>query len=500
MLIRCPGAGLLRTLIAALAVFFLSAGALRAQPAIPDKQVIEDALVKIYTMVNMPDYYRPWQRELRRGTGSGCIIEGRRILTNAHVVADHTFIEVRKNGHPARYQARLLSVSHEADLALLTVDDPAFFEGVTPIPFGDLPAVQQEVFVFGFPTGGDTLSITKGIVSRIEHVVYAHSNLMFLGGQIDAAINAGNSGGPVIADGRLAGIAMQGRRDAENIGYLIPMPVIRHFLTDMEDDRYDGFPELGLITQPMENPGLRARFRMPEGSTGVLVNHILPFSPAADRLRPEDIVLAIDGHPVSNDGTVEFRRHERTSFGHYVDMHQIGDPLRLSVYREGKVMEVDLLLTKTAADLLLVPMDQYDVAPSYFIFGGIVFCPLSRNLISVWGNQWAARAPRDFLAELDNWPTEERRQVVVALQVLAAEVNRGYHELGNWVITEVNGKTFRDFQEFYRVVAESEGPYVEFRNKHEQRIVIDRQQALASHGAIMEMYRIPVDRSPDLGL
>ena len=79
----------------------------------------------------------------------------------------------------------------------------------------------------GFPIGGERLSITEGVVSRIEMFSYAHSQRCLLGVQIDAAINDGNSGGPVLRGGQLAGIAFQALESGENIGYAIPVPVIR---------------------------------------------------------------------------------------------------------------------------------------------------------------------------------------------------------------------------------------------------------------------------------
>lgn len=459
---------------------------------------ISNAIVKIYSVVSSPSYYRPWQQRVQRGVGSGFIIEGNRILTNAHVVANHTYIEVRKNGHPRRYQAEVLNVSHEADLALLTVQDRSFFENIKPLHFGGLPRVQEEVLVYGFPTGGDTLSITKGIVSRIEHVRYVHSSLSFLAGQIDAAINVGNSGGPVIAGGRVVGVAMQGRRDADNIGYLIPVPIISHFIKDIEDGRYDGFPELGLVTQNMENPDMKRKYDMAKEQTGVILRHILPSSPAAEKLRKDDIIMAIDNHPIADDGTVEFRPMERTSYGYFIDMHHIGDDVQLTTLRDGEVVNVTLKNDARVDQIYPAPFEQYDTHPRYFIFGGIVFSPLSKNLLLEWGDMWGSRAPHELLVELTKLPTEAERETVVALQVLAADINKGYHDVALDIIKSVNGKPYKDFNDFYRQVTTDTDPYVVFTDSQENQVVIDRQKAAASHETILSMYRIPEDRSPDL--
>ena len=132
-----------------------------------------------------------------------------------------------------------------------------FFEGVTPIPVGDLPSLSDRVSVLGYPVGGDRLSITEGIVSRIEMSQYAQSQRRLLAVQIDAAINAGNSGGPVVADGKIVGVAFQGYDEGQNIGYMIGAPVVQHFLTDMENGTFDGFPDLGITTQYLESSSHR---------------------------------------------------------------------------------------------------------------------------------------------------------------------------------------------------------------------------------------------------
>lgn len=120
--------------------------------------------------------------------------------------------------------------------------------------------------VVGYPIGGDTISVTSGVVSRIEVTSYAHGSSELLGVQIDAAINAGNSGGPAFNEaGHCVGIAFQSLKneDAENIGYVIPTPVINHFITDFErTGGYTGFPILGIEWQKMENPQLRKALGM----------------------------------------------------------------------------------------------------------------------------------------------------------------------------------------------------------------------------------------------
>ena len=473
-----------------------------AARAMPDDERTRDAIVKIYTVHQRPNYWNPWTSYgPRSSTGSGCIVEGRRILSNAHVVGNQTFIQVRRNGESRRFQARVLAVSHEADLALLEVEDERFFENAPSLEFGPMPATRQEVMVYGFPLGGDTLSVTKGVLSRIEHQTYAHTSTEFLAGQIDAAINPGNSGGPVVVDGRIVGVVMQSIGKAENIGYMVPPPIIQHFLDDFEaNGRVDGFPSLGVVTQDMENPALKARYDLTEEQTGVLIYQILPGAPAGGILREGDVILYVDGQPVADDGTVEFRPRERTKASYLVQRRQIGEPLDLTVWREGEALDVQVPLNRSMLEDLLVPAEQYDHLPPYFIYGGIVFCPLSRNLLREWGSNWFDSAPKDLTSRLlFNIPEKEGQEVVLALKVLAADINEGYHSVANWTVAEVNGIEVLNLRHLVELVEQGEpGPFMEFVGANGRKIVLAREEAEAAGPAILATYRIEADRSPDL--
>jgi S1-C subfamily serine protease len=462
---------------------------------------VREAIVKVYTVSNSPDYYNPWSMRGPQGvSGSGCIIENNLILTNAHVVSDHTFLQVRKYGDTERYQARVIAVSHLTDLALLKVEDPYFFEGEPALSFGELPETQQEVLVYGFPMGGDMLSITKGIISRIEHQPYVHSSSSFLAGQIDAAINPGNSGGPVLVDDKIVGVVMQGISSSQNIGYMVPVPVIRHFFDDLQDGSYDGYPSLGVSLQDMENPGLREYYQMEEGLSGVLINQIIPGSPADEYLQAGDILLSIGDYVIGNDGTIEFRTNERTQFTYVIQQNQIGENIRMEILRGGKKISLDLNLSRSLKKDQLVPMEEYETLPSYYIYSGFVFCPLSKNLLDIWGSQWYQSAPKELIYPLlnSNIPEKEDQQVVVLLKALAANVNQGYQNVNSWVVDKVNGEKIWNLKELIEKVENSLDPYIVFEDKWGQQIVVDREKAENTHQEILQIYRIPFDRSEDL--
>ncbi len=459
---------------------------------------VREAIVKIYTVYTKHDYDMPWQL-LRQGRkyGSGCIISDKRILTNAHVVANQTFIQVKRAGQAKKYTAKVEIVDHNCDLAVLRVADDSFFSGAEPLRMGTLPKMGDRVAVYGFPMGGDELCITEGVVSRVEYNRYAHSGAHLLTCQIDAAINPGSSGGPVIKDGKIVGVAFQEYMFAQNIGYMVPVTVIDHFLEDIADGNYEGIPSLGINLQAMENPGLRSRYHMNDKQTGVLVKYIAPKSCAQGILKSADVILSIDGEPIANDGTIRFRDNERVYFEYMVHNKFIGDTVQCKILRDGKVLDVTIALKTVINSSRLVPYKQYDKAPTYYIVGGLVFQPLTRNYLDIWDEL------RDAPAHLVNYylhgePSEGRRQIIVLTKILGDEITVGYDDFRNHVISQVNGEKISSMEDFVKAIENNDGEYHIIVDEWGNQIVLERNKVDETNGKVLRKYKIDSDKSEDL--
>ncbi|HRY29148.1 MAG TPA: serine protease [Elusimicrobiota bacterium] len=464
------------------------------------QDALKKSVVKIYTVSKEPDYTEPWRtKEQEQGSGSGCILPGNRILTNAHVVGNQVFLQVSKPGDPERYEAKVEFVAHDGELALLSVDDPVFFKNTRPVSFGDLPRQRDKLAAYGFPVGGEELSITEGIVSRIEVQRYQHSRRELLAIQTDAAINPGNSGGPVFKEGKLAGISFQSLKGGrtENIGYAIPTPIIQRFLKDVDDGDYDGVPSLGIFWQKLENATFRKYCGLAAKESGILVTKIPYGAAAVNAFQVGDVLLSIDGQPVANDGTVSLRGDERVEFSHLISTRQIGEPVQLKILRDGRRLDATLALGK---HVTLVSGPQYDTVPTYFIFGGLVFMPLSHNYIEERGMRSVLPAVLDYL--FTDLPTKERRQVVLISKTLPHNINVGYHYwLRDAIVKSVNNVPVAEMRDVLQGLQKPEGPYhvIELESPpYASRIILDAAQAEKATREILERFQIPADRSEDL--
>lgn len=465
----------------------------KTTPSTEERDVIKDAVVHVYVVKHSYNALSPWNSNTQKGSGSGLIIKGGLILTNAHVAADATFLEVQRHGETKRYEAEVVYISHEADLALLRTKEATTFNDVQPLELGDLPQTQQEVEVYGFPIGGTTLSITRGVVSRIEKQNYAHTDENLIAVQIDAAINFGNSGGPVISNGKVVGVAMQSGFFTENIGYMIPTPIIQHFLKDVEDGKTEGFGFPGFLVQSMENPAMRRKYSVDDDQTGVLTHKIYPNSPADGIMKVGDIITKIDGHPIQNNGTVEFRHGEYLNYTHWIDLHQLGDEMKLSIIRDDQPMDITLKLDRPGKEFLLVKPNQFDKQPTYYIYGGFVFMPLNHDILGSMDP-----VPSALAALAQEAPSEDRKEVILMTQVLPADINKDYHHDNNLIIQKVNGEAIPDFKTFYEKMQAVDTPFVVLETDDGYQVVIDRTEAANKQPSILARYGISTDRSKDL--
>jgi len=456
------------------------------------------ACVKIFGVHTEPNYSMAWQmKRQKKSTSSGFVISGRRILTNAHSIVYQTSVHVRKHGSAKKYSAIVLAEGHESDLAMLTVEDDSFWEGITPLEFGDVPHLQDSVTVIGYPTGGDNISITQGIVSRVDYVHYTHGCSKLLAIQIDAAINSGNSGGPALKGNKVVGISFETLVNAENIGYIIPSLVIEHFLEDIDrHEKYTGFCEIGIVCQSMENPQLKKFLKMEESMTGLIINRVDPLGGGIGIVEKDDVLLEIDGTPIADDCTVQFRDDERISFKHLLLNKFVGDPTTLTLLRAGEVIRRDVEMKKTK---LLVPLD-FEKAPSYFIYAGLVFVPLTQlYLRHQWGKQWDRKAPvRLCDLAINSDLKHPDQQIVLLSQVLVHDVNTGYQHTTNIQVHKFNGVEIQNLQHLVSLVENCRDSYVRFDLEFQRVVILDHQLAQQATSEILQQHAIAHSKSKDL--
>ena len=405
---------------------------------------IQKSLVRITATEVEPDFRAPWNSgAIQRGIGAGFVIDGNRIMTNAHVVSNSRYLTVERDGDPNKYPATVLFVAHDSDLALLKVASADFFKDMVPLTYGGIPELESVVSAYGYPLGGERMSVTTGIVSRIDFQLYTHSSIdQHLAIQISAQINPGNSGGPVMQNGKVVGVAFQGYSGdvAQGVAYMIPTPVIQRFLADIQDGQYDKYADLGITFSKLLNPAQRRFLGLKDDDRGVLVSSVVSAGPSANSLQPSDVLLSIDDHPIAADGTVELEG-ERVEMPEIVERKFKGDKVKLDLMRDKKTTSVNIELGSVWPYAYLA--HAYDVRPRYVVYGGLLFQPLTLDLMDAY-------QPTDIRIRhyFDYFVTEqiyvEHPEVIVLTNILADPINSFLAPYKSSIVDEINGQKIRN--------------------------------------------------------
>jgi len=469
-------------------------------PALP---AVENSVVKIFATVRRPDPYKPWTKASPAAiTGSGVIIEGKRILTNAHVVGYASQVEVQASQSGDKMAARVIALARGLDLAVLEMEDPSFFDKRPPVPRAAvLPDVRQQVFAYGYPVGGNSLSTTTGIVSRVEFVNYgAFSSGLRI--QIDAAINPGNSGGPVVAGERMIGLAFANVTNAQSIGYVIPNEEIELFLRDVADGRYDGKPLLHDSVQTLESPALRQYLKLDKSVEGAVVHR--PYRVDASwPLKEWDVITHIGEHAVDNQGMVKLGSSLRVRFQYRIQQVARNGKVPMTIIRGGKQMKVEV--PATGARPLLIP-DLDGGYPSYFIYGPIVFSRATTEFISfVAGsapgmNAYAFNAS-PLVTQRGDSPTPEREElVVISAPFFPHKLVSGYSNRFGSVIESVNGQRVRSLKHMVELLRDlkDEQVVLRFDQRYGETMILPRQATLAATEEILSDNGIRTQGSEDM--
>jgi S1-C subfamily serine protease len=474
-----------------------------AASAAPIPSNLSNAVVKVFATLRQPDPYRPWTKQAPQDvTASGVVIEGHRILTNAHAVLYASDVQIQATGAGDKISATVEAIAPGIDLAVLKLDDDSFFATHPPIARAStLPQIKDAVLAYGFPTGGTSLSITKGIVSRIEFVGYNYptSGLRI---QIDAAINPGNSGGPAVAADKMIGLAFSRLGDAQNIGYIIPNEEIDIFLQDIADGHYDGKPAIFDETQTLENPALRSYLKLDKSVSGIVIHQPYDDS-AAYPLKEWDVITHIGDTPVDDQGMVNVTADLRLNFRYLVQKIGRDNHVPLTIVRDGKPLKVSLPLVTERPQLVPDVRGEY---PPYFIYGPLVFSRATALFTSFLNSNATLMGTFGYIGSplvtgRGAMPTPDRQElVVVAAPFFPSKLSEGYSSPTALVVATVNGVHIRSLAHLVSVLRDlkDENVVFEFDNRSGEALVFPRAQMVAATDGILTDNGVRAQGSPDM--
>ena len=428
---------------------------------------IRNSVVKVLTTQRLPDMFRPWAKQSPRDVfATGVIIEGNRILTNAHAVAFAGQVYIQAYQSAEKIYARVIAEAPGVDLALLEIDDESFFKEHPPLSFESLlPKAKDTVNVYGYPVGGKELSVTEGIVSRIEFSGMRYG-VLSLQIQIDAALNPGNSGGPAIAGSKIIGLVSSKMKEAENVGYLIPVEEVDMFLKDISDGSYEGKPALALLEvsfQTVENDALRNRLGLKKGTSGIMVNRIHNLNKDFP-LKAWDLITHLGSYDVDSEGHVRVHDNLRLPV-HYLIPHLVQDgKIKMTIIRKEKPLTVLVPVSSDSQRLVRFDNNTY---PRYFIYGPLVFSPVTHlfiNAIKPRFQQYLMSIGSPIITRrTDLAAFEGEEMVAIASPMFPHRITKGYDSRNLGVISHVNDVAIKNLVHLARTLHDMKDEYVTFR-------------------------------------
>ncbi|MFZ4774181.1 MAG: PDZ domain-containing protein [Terrimicrobiaceae bacterium] len=442
------------------------------------------------------DFFRPWTKKApmtRRGLGT--LIEGGRILVTAELVANNTFIELEKAGTAEKSSATVERVDYECNLAILRPTDPDFIKGMKPMALDRGVRVGDRATVLQLEPNGE-IAETTGVVTSIAVGGYPLDNMGLLLFRLSAPMQQrdGSFTLPAVRNGKLLGLLM--RYDARSqTADLISAPVIEHFLKEAGKAIYGGFARAGIAFSSTRDPQLRRYIGLNEPG-GVFITEVLS-SGTADKagVRKGDVILAVDGKPIDQDGNYDDPEFGRIAFSHLTNtISHPGDTLTFRIFRDGNILELPIKLEVRDRSKILSESYVVDRAPRFIILGGVVFMELSRPYLQEWGADWPKEAPQRlvYYDAFQNELPQDRGKIVFISQILPSPDTLGYENLDNLVVSKVNGREIRSLDDLAEAAKHPVDGFQKIELEEDPGVLfLDAAAIEANRDKLIQKYSLP---------
>jgi len=450
----------------------------------------------VYLDVSAYSYNRmqPWRpADIIRKTGYGCAVGPYEILTTAFNAADAAHIKVRRYGQNEFIAASIKAIDYHSNLSLLTLDKEAMKKPLKPLKFARYYKKNAVVKSYWLSSGGH-LTTSRGYLDRAEVEASATSYSRFLNYIVsDVASDTGRARLYCIGK-KPIGIGCWADLDVNEAG-LIPAITINRFLADAADGKYNGFASIGFSASRLLDPAKRAWLKMPDTiKHGVYVSKVHNLGTGSDILKPNDVILSVDGKTLNPYGRFKHPDFDRISFRHLITSKEVGSTVKFEIWREGKKQKLDVTTTGFDGADMLVPYYEHK-EPEYIVTAGYVFQKMTRPYLTMWGDGWAGKVPSHlyhYYRDLAFKPSTQRSDIVILSYVLPHPVNMGYQKLGRIIVKTVNGmeiSSLSDFTEAQKLNPSSLFDVIEFE-QYNPTVVIPRNGLAEIDRIIAQTYGI----------
>lgn len=474
--------------------FILFAGTIFAMwtQAAPD---VRNQLVTVNITYQSWNEYRPWQKS-KPGSRYclGIVVSENRILVLADNLENATLIQVEKQDRPPRYPARIIHTDPQVNLALLTVDDPAFFDDLKPVKVAErMPVAKEGYSCNSWKNGQLTTSSCRW--SRVKVRSSYIPSFNYAGIYFVTDLQGGGEGEPLFLDNELVGMA---RTQSNDQLVVFPAELIQAYLHAVDQPTYPGFGSFGIYWQSNRGPAQSDFLQLKGTPRGMRVESCNPAGSAVGVLKPNDLILELDGHAIDSQGDYLHPRYGWIDYKLIAsDHHYAGDIIPVKVLRNGQEVSLEMILKNIPPAVESIPFARLDNDPPPYLFaGGFVFRELDIPYFRAWGDQWQKNIPARLriYKEMNDQILLKKKRLIVLADVFPDPYNLGYHDMSQNIVVEVNGRSIESIADMQEAFNHPLGPFhvIKFVPSYgAEKVILDATTFEEATLRIMKTYHIP---------
>tara|TARA_B100000614_G_scaffold119365_1_gene107018 strand:+ start:8848 stop:10299 length:1452 start_codon:yes stop_codon:yes gene_type:complete len=447
----------------------------------------QNSIVLLDVTRNNFNFRIPWDKRAQSISKFGAVIEGKELLTTAAGLANHTLVRIQKGGRGKWTNGEVRWIDYQANLAVIGVEDDTFWEGLAPVRFTDTKSLKENLQVIRWR--GGNIEKRAAEFSRFSVADANFNQAPRIELKASSEIEGAGKAELMVSKDQVVGLVASKSGSTCSV---IPATFITDVLKLRKADQYKGLGYFDFIWQPASNPAVTDYFKLDGNPRGVLV--IKPGKKSV--LRLHDIILEVAGFPIDIQGD-----YLDPDCGHVIMEYLAcrnkwaGDILKLKIWRDGKVQDIDYKLPKADFSDNLVMDRPNDVEPTYLIVGGLVFVPLSAEFLSSWGGDWQRSAPFRLVFYNNQKAKKDQKSLVVLSLVLPDFYNIGYQQRSsqNIVIEKANGNLISTLEDLAKALDKPKDGFhiLEFKKGSSLgKIILDAEKLEQANDRISQRYGI----------
>lgn len=450
------------------------------------------SLVNIEVTYKVNDAFQPWNTPTRAIRKQGVVVAPGEVLTTAQYLPTHTLVRMQKGGRGRWFDARVKWWDAQTNLALLTAETPAFWEGLQPVELAVEASRGPDFELVRWRDGNletrrvefGQFTVREGVLGFAPHVMLEISTDLTGLGWAEVVAHQGRVLGlTTYSTGRTCGV--------------LPAAFIQRVLDAQRAGKFTGLGYFDFTWQPGSNPELLAELGLGGPPRGAVVHQPGQVTDPALAPQSRDILLEIDGALIDIQGD-----YLDAEFGHLMlenlanRAHFAGDSLPIKLLRAGREVTVNYSIPRATFSEQLVPRETFERPPSYVVTGGLIFQPLAQPFLRGWGDDWRKYAPLRLQYYLYSDAADGRKSLVILTGVLPDVFNLGYQDERFLVLDKVNGRAISTLADLVEALRSPEsGAAVhrfEFmRGQGLERILLDAPGLDAATARVVKFYGIP---------